>query len=127
MLRQIAQDSLKLLERVPGAADAAIEQEADQAQLRIQINRQEVARYGINVRDVQDVIELAIGGRAVTTLFEGERRFEITVRFPPEARADSNAIGNILIPTREGGRVPSFPVGRNQGSRWRFDHCPARE
>ena len=106
VLRQIAQDSLKLLERVPGAADAAIEQEADQAQLRIQIDRQEVARYGINVRDVQDVIELAIGGRAVTTLFEGERRFEITVRFPPEARADSNAIGNILIPTREGGRVP---------------------
>jgi len=65
-----------------------------------------VARYGINVRDVQDVIELAIGGRAVSTLFEGERRFDITVRFIPEARTDPTAIANILIPTREGGRVP---------------------
>jgi cobalt-zinc-cadmium resistance protein CzcA len=52
------------------------------------------------------VIELAIGGRAVSTLFEGERRFDITVRFVPEARTDPSAIGNILILTREGGRVP---------------------
>src|SRR5258706_9210247 len=104
VLRQIAQESLKLLEKVPGAADSAIEQEADQAQLRIQVNRQEVARYGINVKDVEDVIELAIGGRSVSTMFEGERRFDITVRYTPESRIDPSAISNILIPTREGGR-----------------------
>jgi len=105
-LRQLANETLTILQTVRGAADTATEQEADQAQLRIGINRQEVARYGINVRDVQDVIELAIGGRAVSTLFEGERRFDITVRFIPEARTDPTAIANILIPTREGGRVP---------------------
>jgi cobalt-zinc-cadmium resistance protein CzcA len=105
-LRRLANQTLGLLGNVRGAADTAIEQEADQAQLRIRIDRQVVARYGINVRDVQDVIELAIGGRAVSTLFEGERRFDITVRFVPEARTDPSAIGSILILTREGGRVP---------------------
>lgn len=105
-LRKLADQTLQVLRTIPGAADYAIEQEADQAQLRIQINRQEVARYGINVRDVQDVIELALGGRVVSTLFEGERRFDITVRYAPEARADVSAIGDILIPTHDGGRAP---------------------
>src|SRR5206468_235187 len=105
-LRELARQTLGILREVLGAADTAIEQEADQAQLRIRINRQEVARYGINVREVQDVIEMAIGGRAVSTMFEEERRFDITVRFVPEARVDASAIGSILIPTREGGRVP---------------------
>lgn len=105
-LRRYGQQTLALLEGVKGAADTAIEQEYDQPQLRLRVDRQEVARYGINVRDVQDIIELAIGGRAVSTLFEQERRFDITVRFVPEARTDPTAIGNILIPTREGGRVP---------------------
>lgn len=105
-LRELAQKTLALVKEVPGAADTAIEQEANQAQLRLRINRQAVARYGINVRDVQDVIEMAIGGRTVATMFEGERRFAITVRYVPEARTDITAIGNVLVPTREGGRVP---------------------
>lgn len=105
-LRAIAKDTLEVVKQVPGAADSALEQESDQAQLRILVNRQEVARYGINVRDVQDVIELAIGGQVATTVFEGERRFDLTVRYIPEARKDMSAIGLILIPTREGGRVP---------------------
>src|SRR5262249_44653144 len=74
--------------------------------LRLRIKRDEVARYGINVREVQDVIELAIGGRAVSGVFEGERKFDITMRYEPEARADAEAIGRILIPARDGGRVP---------------------
>jgi cobalt-zinc-cadmium resistance protein CzcA len=105
-LRRLATQTLAMVRQVPGAADTSIEQEEDQAQLRIRVDRQEVARYGINVRDVQDVIELAIGGRAASTLYEGERRFDITVRYVPEARTDPVAIGSILVPTREGGRVP---------------------
>ncbi len=105
-LRRLAASTLEVVRKVPGAADSAVEQESDQAQLRLAINRQVVARYGINVRDVEDVIEMAIGGRGVTTMFEGERRFDITVRYVPEARTDIGAIGNILVPTREGGRVP---------------------
>lgn len=105
-LRDLALKTLAVMKTVPGAADTAIEQEADQAQLRLRIDRQAVARYGINVRDVEDVIEMAIGGRAAGIMFEGERRFDITVRYQPEARTNIAAIGNVLVPTREGGRVP---------------------
>jgi cobalt-zinc-cadmium resistance protein CzcA len=105
-LRRLGNHTLEVLRQVPGAADTGIEQEEDQAQLRLRLDRQALARYGINVRDVQDVIELAIGGRTVSTFFDGERRFDITVRYVPEARTDPSAIGTILVVTREGGRVP---------------------
>ncbi len=105
-LRDLADQTLRVVRDVPGAADTAIEQESDQAQLKISVKRDEVARYGINVKDVEDVIEMAVGGRVVSTLFEGERRFDITVRYPSAARTDLAAIGNVMVPTREGGRVP---------------------
>jgi cobalt-zinc-cadmium resistance protein CzcA len=59
------------LRQIPGAADTFLEQAAEQAQLRILIDRRSVARYGINVRDVEDVIEMAIGGKPIGTVFEG--------------------------------------------------------
>ena len=103
---------LEVVRAVPGAADTSIEQEADQPQLRIAIDRGELARYGLNISDVQDVIELAIGGRAVGAVFEGERRFDMTVRYVPEARADPAAIGQILVATPSGGRVPLGQLAR---------------
>jgi cobalt-zinc-cadmium resistance protein CzcA len=106
VLRRYAQQTLQVVRAIPGAADAALEQEAEQPQLTIQLDREKMARFGVRVRDVQDLIELAIGGRVVSSLFEGERRFNISVRFAPEARADANAIGSMLVPTRSGARVP---------------------
>lgn len=105
-LRQIAEKTLDLIRKVPGAADTAIEQEADQSQLRILVNRAQVARYGINVEDIQQLIELAVGGRAVSTLYEGERRFAITARYSAEARTDIAALGTILVHAADGSRVP---------------------
>jgi len=105
-LRALARQTLDVLRRVPGAADTSIEQEADQAQLRIVIDRLRVARYGVNVSDVQDVIDLALGGSPITGVFEGDRRFDVVARFAPEARANPAAIGALLIPTRDGARVP---------------------
>ena len=105
-LHRLGNQTLEVLRQVPGAADTGIEQEEDQSQLRLRLDRLGLARYGINVRDVQDVIELAIGGRTVSTFFEGERRFDITVRYVPEARTDPSTIGSILVTTRDGGRVP---------------------
>ena len=105
-LRELADQTLVILRKIPGAADTFLEQESEQAQLRILIDRTRVARYGINVRDVEDVIEMAIGGKPISTVFEGERRFDAAVRFREQARGDADAIGNILVPTREGGRVP---------------------
>jgi cobalt-zinc-cadmium resistance protein CzcA len=105
-LRQLATRSLDVIKQVPGAADSAIEQEADQAQLRISINRQQLARYGLNVDGIQQLIELALGGRTVSTLFEGERRFDIAVRYIPEARADVTDLSKILVHTSERARIP---------------------
>jgi len=106
VLRALAAKALNLVQNIHGAADSSIEQDADQAQLRIEIDRQEVARYGLNIADVQQVIELAIGGQAVSTMFEGDRRFEITVRYISEARSDLSSIRNLLVMTPEGGRLP---------------------
>ena len=105
-LRTLAAHTLAVLRQVPGAADTSIEQEADQAQLQIVIDRLRVARYGINVSDVQDVIDLALGGSPITGVFEGDRRFDVVARFAPEARANPGAIAELLIPTRDGARVP---------------------
>jgi cobalt-zinc-cadmium resistance protein CzcA len=105
-LRELAAQTLSLLQQVSGSADAAIEQESDQAQLIICINRQEAARYGVNLSEIQDLIELAIGGRAVSVVFEGEKRFDVVARYTPESRVDAAAIGRILISAPDGARVP---------------------
>ena len=101
-----AGQTLTVLKEIPGAADAAVEQEDEQPQLTIRLDREKMARFGVRVRDVQDLIELAVGGRIVSSIFEGERRFNISVRFTQTARADSNAIGTMLVPTPSGARIP---------------------
>lgn len=105
-LRDLASQTLDSIRTVPGSADSAIEQEGDQAQVQILVKRPQVARYGINVEDVQQLIELAVGGKAITSVFEGERRFDITARYKPAARTDLADLGNILVHTADGGRIP---------------------
>jgi heavy metal efflux system protein len=106
VLRSMASRALDVVLRIRGAADTAIEQDADQAQLRIVLDRDAVARYGLNVEDVQRVIELAIGGKAVSTLYDGDRRFDITVRYAAEARKDLDTIGGIVVTGGDGSRIP---------------------
>jgi heavy metal efflux system protein len=106
VLRRLSSQTLDIVRKVEGAADTSIEQEADQPQLRMAVDRGELARYGLNITDVQDVIELALGGRSVGAVFEGERRFDLTVRYVADARADPAAIAQILVATPGGGRVP---------------------
>jgi cobalt-zinc-cadmium resistance protein CzcA len=110
VLRAAAAETLEILRGVRGAADVAIEQEGDQPQVRIRLDRAQAARYGINAADLQQVIELAIGGRPVSTMFEGDRRFDIVVRYVPEARSTVSSLGQILVPTADGGRVPLSQV-----------------
>jgi cobalt-zinc-cadmium resistance protein CzcA len=105
-LRRLAAQTLGIVRQVRGAADSSIEQEDRQPQLMIEMNRPAMARYGVRVRDLQELIELAIGGRSVSTMYDGERRFDITVRYVPEARADAGAIAGMLVATRSGARVP---------------------
>jgi heavy metal efflux system protein len=109
-LRGLAARALDIVCRIRGAADSAIEQDPDQAQLRIDLDRESMARYGLNVEDVQRVIELAIGGSAVSTMYEGDRRFDIAVRYVPEARKDVDTIGDIAVTTPDGSRIPLSQV-----------------
>ncbi|MCX6620365.1 MAG: efflux RND transporter permease subunit, partial [Acidobacteria bacterium] len=105
-LRALATRALGIISQVPGSADAALEQEADQAQLRIQIDRAKVARYGLNVEDVANLIELAIGGRTVSALYQGERKFDITARYSPKSRTGIGELADILVHAPDGARVP---------------------
>lgn len=106
VLRGLANQALAIVRQVRGASDTAVEQETERAQLRIQVDRREAARYGINVGDIQEVIELAIGGRPVSNMYEGERVFDIVVRYIPEARSTIGEIGNMLVPAAGGGSIP---------------------
>jgi len=106
VLRQLAVEGRELIEAIPGAADTAIEQEADQGQLKIGLRRRDMARYGIDVNDVQQIVSLAIGGRPIDTVYEGQRRFPVALRFTPEARAGGEAIARLLVTPSSGGRVP---------------------
>ncbi|MEY4764364.1 MAG: hypothetical protein RI907_1037 [Pseudomonadota bacterium] len=109
-LRRISEQIARLLKGVDGSRDIRIERLSGQQALTIDIDRQAIARFGLNVADVQAVIETAIGGKDVTTLYEGERRYSVTVRFPAEARQSAEAIGATLLPAPGGAQVPLSSV-----------------
>jgi len=87
-----------VLEKIPGASDVKVEQVTGLPVLTIQMNRKEMARYGLNVSDVQDVIEIAIGGKSAGKVFEGDRRFELLVRLPENMRSNIEALKRLPIP-----------------------------
>ncbi len=76
------------------------------AYLQIEIDRDKIARYGINVADIQDVIEIAIGGKEASKVYEGLKVFGLAVRFPEDARNDVEPIKEILIPSPSGALIP---------------------
>ena len=105
-MRAKADSIVAIVKRVRGASEAGIEQEGIQAQLAVEINRENAARYGINISDIQLMIEAAIGGKSVGSIYDGAKKFEIMVRFLPEYRNNIDAIQNMLIPAPNGARIP---------------------
>jgi len=87
-----------VLQAIPGAADVKTEQVAGLPMLTVKLNRPALARYGISVADVQEIVEIAVGGKEAGHIFEGDRRFEIVVRLPEHLRIDTDAIGALPIP-----------------------------
>jgi len=87
-----------VLKQVPGAVDVKLEQTTGLPVLTIAINRPVIARYGLNIADVQEVIEIAIGGKEAGQIFEGDRRFAILVRLPEKLRTDLEALKRLPIP-----------------------------
>ena len=95
-----------ILQRVQGIEDVGIIHSMGQPELRIELDEARLARYGIEKQTAQSVIEMAIGGRTATHLYQGERHFDIVVRYLPQYRCSPNAIGDILLPTTSGIRIP---------------------
>ncbi len=87
-----------VLKQVPGAVDVKLEQTTGLPVLTIAIDRPMIARYGLNIADVQEVIEIAIGGKEAGQIFEGDRRFAILVRLPEKLRTDLEALKRLPIP-----------------------------
>ena len=95
-----------VMRKIHGVKDLGIFRLVGQPNLLIQVDREASARYGLQVSDVNAVVQAAVGGQAVTQVYEGERLFDLVIRFLPEFRQDIDAIGNILVSTPDGARVP---------------------
>jgi len=99
VLKEKADEIARVIQRVPGADDVQPDQVSGTPQLLIKVDRHAIARYGLNVEDVQEVIRAAIGGETAGQLFEGVRRFDILIRLAPEFRKTMQDIAQILIET----------------------------
>jgi heavy metal efflux system protein len=106
VLEEQAAQIKQVMEQVPGVKDLGVLHLLGQPNLVIEVDRQACARYGLKVGDVNNVVQAAIGGQAVTQVYEGEKWFDLVVRFKQEFRRDADAIGNILVSTPEGARIP---------------------
>ena len=103
---KLAQQIMAVMERVPGVQDLGMFHSLGQPNLRITPDRQKCARYGLNTGDVADVIQAAIGGLDVTEVYEGERYFDLTVRWANEHRKSIESIREITLSTPDGASVP---------------------
>ncbi|MGE5352245.1 MAG: efflux RND transporter permease subunit, partial [Acidobacteriota bacterium] len=106
VLKEKADDIAKNLSKIEGTTDLVVEQVAGQPYLAVNVDRAKIARYGLNVSDVLKAVEITVGGKAATQLYEENRSFDITVRYPEEYRNSVDAIGSLLIPTGQGYNVP---------------------
>ncbi len=104
-LKQKADEIAKIAGTVKGATEIKVEKVSGQQYLNITIDRQAIARHGINTADVHDIVETAIGGKIATEIFEGQRRFSAAVRYPESFRNNEEAIRNIMLTSPNGSRV----------------------
>jgi cobalt-zinc-cadmium resistance protein CzcA len=111
-LQRLGAAVMRELEQVRGASDLQTEVLLGASQLQIDIDRAQIARVGLNVSDVQEVVEAVVGGSPVTELLDGPRRFPVVVRLPETLRTDAAAIGRVLLTGQRGERVPLSRVAQ---------------
>ena len=109
-IERIGLEIEQLLKHVPGATDIVADRIVGKPYLEFQIDRDRIARYGVNIRDVQDVIEIAIGGINLMESVEGRERYPIRVRYLREFREDIPELEKILVPTSSGAQIPLAQV-----------------
>ncbi|HEV2176519.1 MAG TPA: CusA/CzcA family heavy metal efflux RND transporter [Terriglobia bacterium] len=95
-----------VLEKVPGFAELTVVRELGQPSLLVDVKRDEIARYGINVADVEAVVQAAVGGQAATQVIQGEKLFDLVVRMKPQFREGAGAISNLLVGAPDGEQIP---------------------
>jgi len=106
VLETIAKDVARLMENIPGLADVKMEQAAGIPQLQVEIDRQAAARYGIPVKTVSKIVQLAIGGEELTQVWKNQRSYGVFVRFDESMRGTPEAIRNIMVDAPSGQRIP---------------------
>ncbi|CAB1275533.1 efflux RND transporter permease subunit [Candidatus Nitrosacidococcus tergens] len=109
ILKDLADQVLHAINHISGVSQAFIDQKGDLPQYLIEINREDAAHYGLNVSDLQDLVEVALGGRVATEFWEGERHFSVVVRLKDEDRSPAR-LQDILIDTPHGGPIPVSEV-----------------
>lgn len=108
--RRIANEVAATLQQVKGAADVAIDQEPPLPQLQITVDRDALARYGLNVSDVGELIEVAIGGKAVSQVFSGNKVFDVTCRYAENSRNTPDKIAGLMLTSATGAKIPLAQV-----------------
>jgi cobalt-zinc-cadmium resistance protein CzcA len=106
VLQSKALDIKRKLSEVPGFTELTVVRELGQPSLLIDVDRDKIARYGINVADVEAVVQAAVGGQAATQVIQGEKLFDLVVRMKPEFRQNAQEIGNLLVGTPAGQQIP---------------------
>jgi heavy metal efflux system protein len=110
--RKVAGEILKVLGTIKGAEDLAIDQEPPFPQLQIHADREKIAQYGLNVSDVSELIEVAIGGKAISQIFIGDKVFDVICRYAEESRDTPEKIGNLMLTSASGAKIPLSQVTR---------------
>ncbi|SOZ18750.1 Cation efflux system protein, heavy metal resistance [Cupriavidus taiwanensis] len=112
VLEQTAGRIAAVLQGIPGAAEVKVEQTTGLPMLTVQIDRNQAARYGLNLSDIQDAVSIGIGGKVSGTFFSGDRRFDIVVRLPEAVRADVDALRRlpVALPREAGARTSYIPL-----------------
>ncbi|MGB6745072.1 MAG: CusA/CzcA family heavy metal efflux RND transporter [Terracidiphilus sp.] len=106
VLQDKALEIKRRLAEVPGFTELTVVRELGQPSLLIDVDRDKIARYGINVADVEAIVQAAVGGQAATQVIQGEKLFDLVVRMKPEFRENAQQIGNLLVGTPTGQQIP---------------------
>ncbi len=105
-LDEIANQVLKQIKNIPGIKDAGILRNIGQPEISVILDREKMAAYGVTLTDAQAVLELAFGGKTATQKYEGEKKFDVRVRYAKEYRKDEKDISDLKVPTMSGAKIP---------------------
>ena len=127
VLQNTALEIKQRLSQVPGFTELTVVRQLGQPTLTIDVDRGKIARYGINVADVEAIVQAAVGGQAATQVVQGEKLFDLVVRMKPEFRESAQEIGNLLVGTPVGQQIPLSALADIRESGGAVAHLPRKQ